>query len=243
MRQHICKKCGKIYLTDNPDSWYCPDCADESKHNVMRRKVCATCGVEFMGYPRSKYCQECRIEAQREADRRHKRNGTARPIGSVDICENCGKQYIVNGSRQRYCPDCAKEVVGEKVKQMKRQWAEGLRDTIAEQKAEKRKDRRVCVICGRFISSLKPTVTCSPECAKEYKRRKQAEVDVRRGRAKPARIAGKMEHTNPQSGVPGVTWHKKCRKWQLIMKGKYIGLFDTFDEAKKMKDWLGEEKT
>lgn len=241
MRQHICKNCGKIYLTDKPDSWYCPDCAAESKRNVLCARVCATCGVEFVGYPRSKYCPQCRAEAQREANRRHKRNGAARPIGSVDICENCGKQYTVNGSRQRYCPDCAKGVVGEKVKQAKRQWAEDHRDEIAGQKAEKRKDRRICAVCGKPFSSPTPTVTCSPECAAEQKRRRQAMADVKRGRARPERVLSKLEHTNPRSGIPGVTWNKKRRKWQLNINGKYAGLFATVEEAKAKKEAMEEQ--
>ena len=34
MRQHICKSCGKIYLTDKPDSWYCPECAEAKKESM-----------------------------------------------------------------------------------------------------------------------------------------------------------------------------------------------------------------
>ena len=79
MRQHICKNCGKIYLTDKQDSTVCPACAAEIKKDVLRVKVCAMCGKEFVGYPRSKYCAACRPIAQREANRRHKkkRHGAA----------------------------------------------------------------------------------------------------------------------------------------------------------------------
>lgn len=241
MRQHICKNCGKIYLTDKPDSWYCPECAEASRRNVLRTRVCATCGVKFVGYPRSKYCPKCRIEAQREANQRHKKNGTARPLGSIDICRNCGKEYVVNGSRQIYCPECAGEAVGEKVKQAKRQWAEDRQHEITEQKLEKRKDRKVCAVCGKPFSSPTPTVTCSPACAAEQKRRRQAIADVKRGRARPDRVFSKLEHTNPQSGIPGITWHKG--KWQLTIKGKYIGLFPTIEEAKAKKESAEENQS
>ena len=60
MRQHICKNCGKIYLTDKQDGTVCPACAAEIKKDVLRVKVCAMCGKEFVGYPRSKYCAACR---------------------------------------------------------------------------------------------------------------------------------------------------------------------------------------
>lgn len=194
MRQHICKKCGKIYLTDKPDSWYCPECAEESRRNVMRDKTCAMCGKSFVGYPRSKYCPDCRIIAKREAQKRHRTSGTSRKIGSIDHCANCGKEYVVFGSLQRYCPECAKTVVSDTVKQQKRQWAEEHRADITSRKAELRKDRRVCAVCGKPFTSPLPTVTCSPECAREHKRQKQAIQDVKRGRANPQRILQKKSN-------------------------------------------------
>ena len=143
MRQHICKNCGKIYLTDKQDSTVCPACAAEIKKDVLRVKVCAMCGKEFVGYPRSKYCAACRPIAQREANRRHKKNGTARPIGSTDRCENCGKTYVVASSRQRYCPDCAKVVVPQNVKAAKRETRKEHADEINAARAERRKARRI----------------------------------------------------------------------------------------------------
>ena len=62
-----------------------------------------------MGYPASKYCPDCRVEAERERNRKYKRNGSARKIGSTDLCEKCGKEYIVTSGLQKYCPECAKE--------------------------------------------------------------------------------------------------------------------------------------
>lgn len=233
MRQHICKNCGKIYLTDKQDSTVCPACAAEIKKDVLRVKVCAMCGKEFVGYPRSKYCAACRPIAQREANRRHKKNGTARPIGSTDTCANCGKPYIVNSSRQRYCPDCAKVVVPQNVKAAKRETRKEHADEINAARAERRKDRRICAVCGKPFSAPTPTVTCGAECAAELKRQRQARADVKRGKAKPERLLGKKERTAPQSGVPGVTW---CRnKWQLTYKGNYIGVYDTVEAAKCKK--------
>ena len=229
MRQHICKSCGKIYLTDKVDSTVCPDCATEIRKDVLRTKTCAMCGIEFIGYPRSKYCPQCRPIAQKEANRRHKKNGTARPIGSTDLCANCGKPYIVNSSLQRYCPECAKTIVPQNVKNAKREKRKDRADEINAARAERRKDRRICAICGRAFSAKTPTVTCSPECAAELKRQWQARADVKRGKAHPARILGKMVHSNPQSGIPGITWHRN--RWQLTYKGKYIGVYATVEQA------------
>lgn len=241
MRQHICKRCGKIYLTAKQDSTACPDCAVEICKDVFSVKVCAMCGKEFVGYPRSKYCAQCRPIARRDADRRHKKNGTSRPIGSTDYCVSCGQPYIVNSGRQRYCPDCAKTVVPQNVKAAKRDFHAKNKDAINAARAERRKDRRICAICGKPFSANTPTVTCSPECAADLKRQKQAIADVKRGRADPARIFGKKQRTAPQSGVPGITW---CRgKWQLSYKGKYIGIFETVEDAEeRLKEVKKEEK-
>ena len=240
MRQHICKKCGKIYLTDKPDSWYCPECAKESRSNVLVEKTCAICGNSFVGYPRSKYCSTCRIEVQREQARKRRKNGPSRKLGSIDICQACGKKYVVAGGLQRYCPECGETVVAETIREQKRKYTLEHKDYANARRAELRNNRKICVVCGKPFTSLGPSVTCSPECATEHKRRNQAVMDVRRGRASPARILGKMDRTNPQSGIPGITWHKQNQKWQLVIGKKYIGLFGTVEEALHAKRQMEE---
>ena len=244
MRQHICKSCGKIYLSDNCENVLCPACAEKSKKNVFREKTCAVCGASFIGYPRSKYCAQCRPIVQRELNRKHKKEGTQRKIGSIDLCVNCGKPYTVNSGRQRYCSTCAKTVVPDNVRAQTRAWTRAHVDK--KEKMENRKGYRACAICGRAFHPSVPTTTCSPECAAELKRRRQAIYDVRRGRANPERILGKKQHTAPQSGIPGITWHKG--KWQVKYKGKYGGVFTTIDEAyvrlvQMKKDKEGENAT
>lgn len=242
MRQCVCKNCGKIYLTNKNESWYCPQCAKELKGDVSRKKVCARCGVDFIGYPRSKYCASCAPIVEAEQKRNFKRNGPARPIGSIDICENCGKEYVVNSGRQKYCPECAKVVVKENIKAQKREWNRQHQEEIKKKRAEMKKDRRICVICGKPFSSPTPTVTCSPECAAENEHRRQARADYKRGRATVARTIKKADHPNPQSGITGITWHKKTGKWQLNISHKYYGLFETIEEATKRKEEVLKEQ-
>lgn len=69
-------------------------------------RVCRTCGVSFRGGPRAWYCPDCRRERKKETDRKVKHNGPTRPIGSTDLCENCGKEYTVDSGLQKYCPKC-----------------------------------------------------------------------------------------------------------------------------------------
>ena len=37
-----------------------------------------------------------------------KRQGKTRPLGSWDMCEQCGGAYVVTGGLQRFCPPCGR---------------------------------------------------------------------------------------------------------------------------------------
>lgn len=134
-----CSQCGKLYWTKSKYSYMCEDCAKAVKSSsVLRTRVCARCGAEFEGYPRSKYCPKCKPEVEREqaAERRkHK----PRKIGSEDICEACGKPYIVKSGLQKYCPECAKTVVPETVREHKREYMAGHSEEFNAARGEKRK--------------------------------------------------------------------------------------------------------
>lgn len=69
-------------------------------------RICRTCGVSFPGGPRAWYCPDCRLERRRISDRKRKKEGTIRPLGSKDICQNCGAEYTVESGLQKYCPTC-----------------------------------------------------------------------------------------------------------------------------------------
>ena len=36
---------------------------------------------------------------------------------------------------------------------------------------------------------------------------------------------------NNTSGVKGVYWHKRNNKWMVMIDGKYVGIYETFEEA------------
>ena len=46
--------------------------------------------------------------------------------------------------------------------------------------------------------------------------------------------------SNNKSGVKGVSWHKRAGKWivyvQVLRKSHYLGLFDSLDEARQVRD-------
>lgn len=123
--QRKCKRCGVVFLAKpGCDRSYCSECSrDIKRETVLRERVCATCGNTFLGYPHSKYCPTCKRAAMLEAHRRsneRQKNGTTRKLGSTDICQSCGAAYTVVSGLQRYCPECAKTVVQDNIRNHKR---------------------------------------------------------------------------------------------------------------------------
>ena len=106
----ICPDCGTEFMQKSEDNIVCPDCAAKNKReSVYRIRVCRQCGEKFMGYPRSFYCESCNMIRKKEQKKRsneRQKQGITRKSGSIDICEICGDEYIVNGARQRYCKKC-----------------------------------------------------------------------------------------------------------------------------------------
>ena len=156
---------------------------------VVKDRVCRQCGKTFPGGPRAWYCPECREERRRDAWRRFARKGrhADRPLGSIDHCSRCGKEYVVNSARQKYCPDCAYEGVREVDRPMSRAWNQANKDTYYPAKNESRRAERLCIICGRPITAKTATVTCdNPDCRRERIRQRQRAADAkRRGKAPP----------------------------------------------------------
>ena len=119
--QRKCKRCGVVFSAKpGCDRSYCSECSrDIKRETVLKERVCATCGSTFLGYPHSKYCPTCKRAAMLEAHRRsneRQKNGTTRKLGSTDICQSCGATYTVVSGLQRYCPECAKIVVQDNIR-------------------------------------------------------------------------------------------------------------------------------
>lgn len=111
---------------------------------VVLPRTCRQCGTIFNGGPRAWYCPDCRLERRREADRRLAARGRVplRPLGSIDKCTVCGKDYIVNSSNQKYCPECAYDAVREIDRAASRAWNQAHKDTYYPIKNKKRNEER-----------------------------------------------------------------------------------------------------
>lgn len=230
MRTKLCKMCRKPFQAENSEAVLCPTCSESYfKSASLNDRTCRQCGTVFRGGPRAWYCQDCRLQRRREADRRHKRNGTSRPLGSTDKCIRCGREYVVNSARQVYCKACSEIAVPETVRRQSRQYNAARKDALYAQKSASRRNRNVCIICGSVYDATTPAATCSATCAAKLKKLRQDETDIRRGRRKmPAGVT--FDSGLPKSGVVGVT-ASRSGKWRAAYKGKYIGTFPTISEA------------
>ena len=74
---------------------------------MLQQRKCTGCHSLFIGGPRAFYCPSCREIRRKERDRKRKKTGPVRPLGSIDECIQCGNNYIVVGGMQRFCPKCA----------------------------------------------------------------------------------------------------------------------------------------
>lgn len=178
-----CTKCGKIFQGDI-DSILCPNCARESrKQSTIRDRICIDCGRLFPGGPRARRCPKCRAVRQKEVDRlRRQSGGTKRPLGSIDKCQRCGKEYIVEGGRQKYCPACQRDAALEWQRGRKAEY--NKRPEVDQKRRERREKRqKACVYCLRPFWSSATTNLCSAYCRAEQGRLNRCRTDVKRGQS------------------------------------------------------------
>lgn len=161
----ICKYCNQQYDGD-PGSSACPECAEKVKRKTVLTRICRKCGKAFPGGPRAWYCPDCRDLRRRNQSAEHKRRGTIRPLGSIDKCVVCGRDYIVNSARQRYCPTCAPEAVREVDRIQSKAW--NKEHTTPAQRRDVRHNASAqipCRICGKLFRPTSSAETCSPVCS------------------------------------------------------------------------------
>ena len=180
--RRACQVCGKPFY-GSVDCHYCPECAKAQKiDTVIKIRTCQDCGIEFYSGPRAKRCPNCAYKARQETNRRHKKEGTKRLLGSIDTCLICGKAYIVTSGRQKYCSssDCKRQGVLEWQKEHKRGYNKASgQDT---KKQERRKQaQKICVYCQRVFTSDTSTNLCSDYCRAEEKKLNQCIANIKRG--------------------------------------------------------------
>lgn len=179
--KRVCQVCGNPFY-GSTDHHYCPSCAKIKKQDtVVKIRICQDCGVEFYGGPRAKRCPDCAYKTRQETNKRHKISGAKRPLGSIDKCMICGKEYTVVSGRQKYCSDaCQRKGVLQWQKEHKKAYNKVSGQGV--KKIERRKqDQKICVYCMQTFASDKATNLCSDYCRKEQKKLIQCIADINRG--------------------------------------------------------------
>lgn len=174
--EKVCQICGKPF-SGRGESHYCSDCAAKIKSNVIADRTCIDCGTTFKGGPRARRCPICREIARRAK----KKKPTARPLGSIDICQRCGNEYVVEGGRQKYCTACQKDALLEWQREHKVGY--NKKPEIESKKQEKRKNQlKMCLYCQKSFRSETPSAYCSEYCKKEQAKLNQCIADIKRGK-------------------------------------------------------------
>lgn len=182
--KRACQVCGEPFYGSG-DCHYCPTCARIKKSDrVVKIRTCQDCGVEFYGGPRARRCPDCAYKAQQETNRKHKKTGTKRPLGSTDKCVICGKEYTVVSGRQKYCSDACQHIgVLEWQREHRREYNKSSGQD--EKKRERREaQEKICVYCLRPFKSSSPTNLCSDYCREEQRKLNQCIADINRGYAR-----------------------------------------------------------
>lgn len=154
---------------------------------MIQNRVCRQCGRSFQGGPRAYYCPSCRDIRRRERDNGLKKAGPVRPLGSMDICERCGKPYIVMSGLQRFCPACRPVHNREYDRKTGLAFYRENSDQINPVRNDRRRVKlRFCVICGKeFPSDGTCRNTCSDECRRKQRQEWQHRSDAKRCKNQP----------------------------------------------------------
>src|SRR5690606_13778524 len=91
-----------------------------------------------------------------------------RPIGSIDKCERCGKDYVVNAGLQRFCEDCQLPHKLEHDYKRAMPKYEANKERYNPSRNERRRvSLRSCRICGKQFEPRSQQAMCSAECKRE----------------------------------------------------------------------------
>ena len=195
---------------------------------IYNDKPCVDCGRVVRMHIKSKRCKACQAAANRRNNtdqKRAKAMGKTRTLGATDRCVACGKTYIINSGRQKYCNACAIQVAQKNMR------INGLKYY-----AEKNKEGipRICVKCHvEFISKNLYRKSCY-NCRAERGHEKPPKVT----KEKPSKMT-KEKGFDPDEYI----YERKRAQGQIVYKagiaidGKqiHLGYFPTREAARQAR--------
>lgn len=77
---------------------------------MKKEIVCKMCGEKFIGWHNAKFCDDCKIIANRIRTARAAKRKKLKQNDEIGItvrkCMRCGKQFVIENSRQFFCLEC-----------------------------------------------------------------------------------------------------------------------------------------
>lgn len=230
MRTIICRKCGKPANVQN-NQRLCDECrAISRKTGIFGPRECCVCGTVFISTPSARYCPVCREERQRVIHRRsqeRQRHGMARAIGSIDICQACGRKYTVHSGSQKYCPQCSEpqRILKQRARSQRYNRAHGYLPEL-------REVDKICPICGQPFRVGAHRDTCSDRCAEIRRIFLYAQGIARRNGTTPPILEETIRRYDSANATPkGVSRSKNGKRYIAYATGHYIGTYDSVEEA------------
>lgn len=116
-----------------------------------------------------------------EGEKKLYSNGPARPLGSIDVCQMCGKEYTVVSGRQKYCPGCRRDA--NLAWQRVHSAGYHKRPEVSQARQARRKERRkVCVYCQLPFWDSSTSNLCSDYCREKHWQILRYQAEIRRGK-------------------------------------------------------------
>lgn len=175
LQKLVCQCCGKEFTADHYRRTCSRSCAAILSAPHTLTHVCKTCGGEFVGGPRAIYCPSCRASRTASTNAAYRRSGTNRHIGSIDLCDRCGKPYTVSGGLQRFCPVCGKVNLSALNRDGAKAWRDANKDRYQSAKAAYTEDTKAhakdapvfCSVCGLPFDRQSAKQRTCPDCLKK----------------------------------------------------------------------------
>lgn len=130
---------------------------------------CVDCGKLIYRPIKCIRCEACQLVINKYRHKVQQRTEPSRPLGSTDICQVCGKPYVVQASLQKYCPACRD--VGAKQSISKRKSAYRIARMNDPEIAQKTREAKHCIPspkfcahCGKPFFSKNRAMYCCDAC-------------------------------------------------------------------------------
>ena len=118
---------------------------------------------------------------EKKTQKKYRKNGFVRKLGSIDKCQLCGAEYTVNSGRKKYCSDECARIAGLQWQREHKKGYEKASGQDVKKQERRNNQKKICVYCGRIFSGRESSNTCSEYCHNKNKQIIQYQTYIRKG--------------------------------------------------------------